>query len=63
MEYLAAARGNEPHRRAEAALRQLGFRPSRIAADGSLVRCDDVEAHLSATAAHSDNIVFSADRP
>jgi len=59
MEYLAAERGNAPHRAAAARLRAMGYTSWLIQADGQLYACPDIEDRLREGQAESDNIVFA----
>lgn len=60
MEYLAPDRQNEGHRRAAGLLKQYGWQAHRIAADGTLSPCPDIEAMLAKEELDSDNVAFVA---
>ena len=58
LEYLAAERHNESHRKAAALLNWQGWKAFSIQTNGTLEACNNIEAHLASQGLDSDNIVF-----
>ena len=61
MEHAAPGMDDASHQRAVERMRDMGYRPFAIRADGSLDAIRDVSSHVSHTGLESDNVVFERD--
>jgi FkbM family methyltransferase len=58
IEYLAAYRGNESHKKALTLLQSIGYDPYIIIANGTVEPIKDIDGYLAKEKMESDNIVF-----